>query len=344
MLKKLIIFSILFTLISCDYSTVSSNNSNDTILNNSNSLVEIPKIKIGFWKYNDYSKYIDYETLNIIRFGEVKEAKIRTSQGDPVNAGYSWIYTNENNDKIECMYDSNNPYKIKKINYIYDNLIWSREPIYSNDRIISISRWKYEHYMFFKNENFDETIHDSNNLIYEVEFPNDYQMLIEKDFSEEVASVLSQYKKNFYIEEASVQKAVRSNGEEYYSLYYGNNNEMSITYLDGVLNFTHSNGYKIIDNNSLNATYIFSDARLKISSYVESVVKKLAIDYASNPTNTDLPLSNKIYRVSNNSFKYKGKVGDNTFEIYYNYSFDNHRWQFYKFIFNDIDYSESVRP
>ena len=198
--------------------------------------------------------------------------------------------------------------------------------------------------MFFKNENFDETIHDSNNLIYEVEFPNDYQMLIEKDFSEEVASLLSQYKKNFYIEEASVQKAVRSNGEEYYSLYYGNNNEMSITYLDGVLNFTHSNGYKIIDNNSLNATYIFSDARLKISSYVESVVKKLAIDYASNPTNTDLPLSNKIYRVSNNSFKYKGKVGDNTFEIYYNYSFDNHRWQFYKFIFNDIDYSESVRP
>ena len=74
MLKKLIIFSILFTLISCDYSTVSSNNSNDTISNNSNSLVEIPKIKIGFWKYNDYSKYIDYETLNIIHFGEVKEA------------------------------------------------------------------------------------------------------------------------------------------------------------------------------------------------------------------------------------------------------------------------------
>jgi hypothetical protein len=177
-------------------------------------------------------------------------------------------------------------------------------------------------------------------LIYKIECPNDYEKLISKHFSEEVAYMLSLYNKNFYLDEASVQKAVRSNGEEYYSI----NGNMHITYLNGILNFVDANGIKIIDNNKLNEEYIFSNDVYKITKYIEKVVTNLAIDYSKNPTDTKLSFFNKNYRLSINVFKYTGTVGDNEFELYYKYNSTNQRWQFYRFIFNTIDYSESVLP
>ena len=213
-------------------------------------------------------------------------------------------------------------------------------PLLSNERIITVNRWKYEHYALFNNLEFDNSINTSENIVFEDNVPNKKEMLINKGFSNKTSEILSTYNKNFFIEEASVSMEKRSNGEEYYSLHYSISTEMSITYYNGAINFydSHSNRYIVKDNILVN-DYIFSQKVNAAKSYVEEVVKLKSIDYLKNPTNTDLNYFNKYLRISNNQFKYSGDIGDEKFEIYFRYDIYDKRWIFYKYILNEKDYS-----
>ena len=341
--KKPIYKRIWFWLIICFLGLSFAGNVNkDNQLSNSqlSSKSEIPTFKIGWTKYYDYGKYIDIESLSKIKFGEVVSSEIYTDKGTPCYSGRAWFYNNSENDQIMVLYSVEDPYRISEIHYVYNRRIWSTSPLLSSERIITVNRWKYEHYALFNNLEFDNSINTSENIIFEDNVPNKKEMLINKGFSNQVSEILSTYSKKFFIEEASVSMATRSNGEEYYSLHYGISTEMNITYYNGEINFYDDNSSRyIIKDNILINEYVFSQELNSAKSYIEEVVKLKSIDYLKNPTNTDLDYFNKYTRLSNNKFKYSGDIGNESFEMHFKYDIYDKRWIFYKYILNENDYS-----
>ena len=318
-MKKLIsfifFFAILLPISACDFkssanSTSSNESGSDDNSSNDNS---IPTIKID-WLTTcyDYSKYFDTESLNKIGFGNVVSAE-RIVVSTKYN-GYTYSYTNANNDKIRVVYSIDNPLKLDDAYvYVEDKYISSTPLLQDGIFYMTINYWKNQHSLLYSNVSTDHAI-----LYKRIRdfLPVEKEDIISWGLSEEKMNLLLQYSEYIPFRDISGISKVTPNPytyDEYRCTLEPATNNVRIFnqidyryyyfrfYEDGTFSFLDKHGKYIVNKNVINEEYY----------YIEQVefwyVKKFVEEQVSHYLGRDYTIYNssqfEAYNSNHNKFK-----------------------------------------
>lgn len=342
MRKNLFIY--LFLIIICIF-TISCS---ESLENEKNDIVKYDENGLPLYKYNhkeyiDYKNYNDKETLDIIKFGSVKEASVVTSSKVPIYGGNVWRYINENGDKIKVTYSIENPKKIESIFVIYNDYVFGNSPLYYERPFMTLDNWKKIHSIYKLNYNEDDCVVFSSRYNYKLSDDFFIKLGFEEDISKKLTT-LSEVIPLYRL--SSMSKGNNDN----YGLYFVSNYDYGfasyygdIKFENDTINFYDKNNIKIIDNDIINENYYFSfliETKYLYDYISYSLLNRYdKFDDFTNVKNKRLSTSYPLMNVFELSGKFYGNITEEermecNFKLTYKYNKEDDSIEVINFIYD----------